>query len=146
MAKNVEFGSQIIGCCTLWKIKHFSLFTVFWNMNAVTCNQINTTGATSEAGTPELTPGFQWGSCYSIFSFMCMFCRSLFVLLYIFFWPLCCLFFFDIQILITPLVSSNSSYILLIKNVSSILYISCVLQVICVRLSFSIDVDTVSEL
>jgi hypothetical protein len=27
-----------------------------------------------------LYPGFQWGSCYSIFSFMCMFCRSLFVL------------------------------------------------------------------
>jgi hypothetical protein len=24
---------------------------------------------------------FYWGSCYSIFSFMCMFCRSLFVLL-----------------------------------------------------------------
>ena len=30
-------------------------------------------------------------------------------LLYFFFWPLCCLFFFDIQILITPLVSLNSS-------------------------------------
>ena len=28
------------------------------------------------------------------------------------FWPLCCLFFFDILILITPLVSSHSSYIL----------------------------------
>jgi len=41
---------------------------------------------------------------------MCMFCRSLFILLYLFFWPLCCLFFFDIWILITPLVSSNSSY------------------------------------
>jgi hypothetical protein len=27
------------------------------------------------------TPGFQWGLCNSIFSFMCMFCRSLFVLL-----------------------------------------------------------------
>ena len=27
-----------------------------------------------------------------------------------FLWPLCCLFFFDIRILITPLVSSNSSY------------------------------------
>jgi hypothetical protein len=40
---------------------------------------------------------------------MCMFCRSLFVLLYFFFWPLCCLFFFNIRILITPLVSSNSS-------------------------------------
>ena len=34
---------------------------------------------------------------------------SLFVLLYFFFCPLCCLFFFDIRILITPLVSSNSS-------------------------------------
>jgi hypothetical protein len=33
-----------------------------------------------------------------------MFCRSLCVLLYLFFWPLCCLFF-DMQILITPLVS-----------------------------------------
>jgi hypothetical protein len=35
------------------------------------------------SGVPEFTPGFYWGSCYSIFSFMCMFCR-------------CCLsFFFD---------------------------------------------------
>jgi hypothetical protein len=47
---------------------------------------------------------FKWGSCYSIFSFMCMFVLSCF-----FFWPLCCLFFFDLRILITPLVSSNSS-------------------------------------
>jgi hypothetical protein len=39
-----------------------------------------------------------------------VFCRSLFVLLYFFFSPLCCLSFFDIRILITPLVSSNSSY------------------------------------
>ena len=29
--------------------------------------------------------------------------------LFFFFWPLCCLFLFDIRILITPLVSSNSS-------------------------------------
>jgi hypothetical protein len=48
--------------------------------------------------------------CYSIFSFICMFCRSLFVLLYFFFWPLYCLFFFDIRIMIAPLVSSNSPY------------------------------------
>jgi hypothetical protein len=41
---------------------------------------------------------------------MCMFYRSLFIHLYFFFWPLCCLFFFDIRILITRLVSSNSSY------------------------------------
>ena len=39
---------------------------------------------------------------------MCMFCRSFFVLLY-FIWLLCTLFFFDIRILIAPLVSSNSS-------------------------------------
>jgi len=44
-----------------------------------------------------------------------MFCRSLFVLLFFFFWPLCCLFFFDIRILITPLVSSNSSYTILTR-------------------------------
>ena len=79
------------------------------------CNQIYTMGATSGAGTaypsraPEFTPSFQWGSCYSIFNFMRMFCRSLFVLQYFFFWPLFCLFFFDIQILITPLVFSSSS-------------------------------------
>jgi hypothetical protein len=52
------------------------------------------------------------GSYYSIFSFMCMFCRSLFVLLSFFFWPLCCycLSFFGLQILITHLLSSNSSF------------------------------------
>ena len=38
-----------------------------------------------------------------------LFCRSLFVLLSFFFWPLCCLFF-DIRILITPLVSLCSSF------------------------------------
>ena len=46
------------------------------------CCQINTKGATSGAGTahlsgaPDFTPGFQWGSYYSIVSFICMFCRS----------------------------------------------------------------------
>jgi hypothetical protein len=35
-----------------------------------------------------------------------MFCRSLFVLLYFFLWPLCCLSFFDLRLL----VSSNSSH------------------------------------
>ena len=79
------------------------------------CNQIKTTDATSGAGTtypsraPGFTSSFQWASCYSIFSFICLLCRWLFVLLYFFYWPLCCLFFFDIRILITSLVSSNSS-------------------------------------
>jgi hypothetical protein len=43
--------------------------------------------------------------------FCVMFFRSLFVLFSFFFWPLCCLSF-DLRILITPLLSSNSSYIL----------------------------------
>jgi hypothetical protein len=34
-------------------------------------------------------------SCYSIFSFMYMFCRSLFFALSFLFWPLCCLPYFD---------------------------------------------------
>ena len=54
-------------------------------------------------------PGFYRGSCYSIFSFMGNVCRSLFVLLSFNFWPLCCLSY-DLRILITPLVISNSSY------------------------------------
>jgi hypothetical protein len=43
--------------------------------------------------------------------FCVVFCRWLFVLLSFLLWPLCCLFFFDLRILITSLVSSNSSYI-----------------------------------
>ena len=36
-------------------------------------------------------------------------CRSLFILFSHLFWPLCSLSFFDLRIMITPLVSSNSS-------------------------------------
>ena len=42
-------------------------------------------------------------------SYMCMFCGLLFVLLSFFFWSLCHLSF-DLQILVTPLVSFNSSH------------------------------------
>ena len=41
--------------------------------------------------------------------FCVMFCRLLFVILSFFIWPLCCLFFFDLRILITPLASWNFS-------------------------------------
>ena len=41
--------------------------------------------------------------------FCVVFCRSFFVLLFFFFWPLCCLSF-NLWILIIPLVSSNSSH------------------------------------
>ena len=63
-------------------MKRLHLFRLTW-----ICIQINTTGVTSGAGTaypseaPKFTPGFLWGSCYSIFSFIFMLCRSSFVLL-----------------------------------------------------------------
>ena len=52
-----------------------------------------------------------------------MFCRSLFVLLCVLFWSLCCLFFFDIQILITPLVSTNSSFKFLFLYIGALISI-----------------------
>ena len=49
------------------------------NLNAhhQVCNKSNTTGnicgvvPAYTSGAPEFTPGFQWGSCCSIFSFLC---------------------------------------------------------------------------
>jgi hypothetical protein len=47
-----------------------------------------------------------------LFSVFCvMFCRSLFVVNKFFFWPLHCLSFIDLRLLVTPLVSSICSYI-----------------------------------
>jgi hypothetical protein len=79
-----------------------------WHRYFITFNQVMVTTVTlskwwlQHDRAPEFTPGFQWASSYLIFSFMCMFCRSLYVLSYFFFWPLCCLSFFDLRILITP--------------------------------------------
>ena len=59
---------------------------------------------------PSSPPVF-CGVCVARSLVLCvMFCRSLFVLLSFFFWPLCCLFFFNLWLLITSLVSSNFSY------------------------------------
>ena len=104
-----------------------TLIFVLFFFTDKSCSSINASGATSGAGTaytseaPEFTPVFLWGSCYWFFSFMCMICRLLFVLLSFFFWPLCCLFSFDIRILITLLVSSNSSYQIYMSNTAGAL-------------------------
>ena len=55
-----------------------------------------------------LIPGLQWGSCYSIFSFLCSVLQIVVYLFVSLFCPLCCLSF-DLRLLITPLVSSNFS-------------------------------------
>jgi hypothetical protein len=67
---------------------------------------------------------------FALLSFMFMFCRSLFVL---FVWPLCCLSF-DLRVLIIPLVSSNSSYLIQLT-------LTCkVERFLCILVSFSYNV------
>ena len=62
------------------------------------------------SGAPEFTTGFSGVLVMQSLVFCVVFCRSLFVLLPPLIWPLCFLSF-DLRILITHLVSSNSSYI-----------------------------------
>ena len=57
----------------------------------------------------------------------------------LFFWPLCCLFLFDIRFLIAPLVSSNSSYLRYMSlfchiGVQSIIIMLCFVLFVCLRL------------
>ena len=56
------------------------------------------------------TLGFLWGSCFRSLVICVMFCRSLFVPLSFSPWPLYYLSF-DLRLLISPLVSSNFSFI-----------------------------------
>ena len=112
--------------------KHFSVFSFFMTYHRA-CNWKNITGATSGSGTAytsgahEFTPSLAisgvHSSCYAIVRFMCMLCRSLFVLLsfnhcvvgpppdYGFWLPLWYLQILIIWLsnLITTLVFSNSS-------------------------------------
>ena len=104
----MEYLSQMIT-----DMFHFPVLSSFMTYHGV-CNQINTTGATSGAGTantsgaPEFTPVFS-GVCVtgSLVLCVCLVDRCLF------FWPLCCVLpytdsdypfgILDIWILITPL-------------------------------------------
>jgi len=90
-------------------------FSEYLTRKYLGCNEINTTGATSgtrtayTSRTPELYPGFSGVRVTRSLVLCVMFYRSLFVLLSFFFWPLCCLSFFNLRIWIIPLGSSNSS-------------------------------------
>ena len=66
-------------------------------------------GTTYPSGAHELNPGFIGDRVARSLVLCVVFCSYLFVLQSLFFSPLCCLSFFDLQIMITPLVSSNSS-------------------------------------
>jgi hypothetical protein len=82
-------------------------------------NRSNTTGATRGAGTsypsraPAFTADFSEVRVAWSLVFCVMFCRSLFVLLSFFPWPLYCLPFFDVRLLVTPLASSSFRHFLL---------------------------------
>jgi hypothetical protein len=74
----------------------------------------DTTGATSGAGTAYHSRPFQttWIFLRFLVGFVLLvliFCVC-FIDRCLLSWPLCCLFVFDIRILIIPLLSSNSSY------------------------------------
>jgi hypothetical protein len=97
-------------------IQHLRIRWMFYHRF---CNKSNKTGATSGTGTaylPEqlcslpIFSGFR--VTRSLATFVC-FVDGCFCSFVVFHSALCCLFFFDIRVLITPLVSSNSSWLLL---------------------------------
>jgi hypothetical protein len=64
-------------------------------------------GTAYPSGAPKFTPGFSGVRVTrSLVLHVCFVDRCL----HFFFWPLYCLSFFDLRILITPLVSSSFSY------------------------------------
>jgi hypothetical protein len=78
------------------------------------------------------------GSCYSIFNFMCMFCKSLFVLLYFFILAVCSYSIYGFWL--PPLVSSNSSFrstsVLLVRYALLIFLAFCVVFLIYLPSSY----------
>ena len=104
--------SQWSPICSICR-KHFRVLSVFTPYYRV-CNYINTTGATSGAGSagpsgaPEFTPVISGiRVTRTLASYVC-FVDGCFSFCTFFFWPLCCLFF-DIRILIALLISLISS-------------------------------------
>ena len=81
---------------------------------------INTTGATSGAGTayhsgtPEFTPIFSGVHVTRVTLVLCACCVDR--CLSFFFWPLCCLSS-DLRLLITPLVSSNFDHFVVCPSI-----------------------------
>jgi len=90
-----------------------SFMTFFDNRVCNKCYKMDTTcgaGTAYPSGALEFIPGFSGIRVARSLVFCEMFCRSLFVLLSFFFWPLHCLSFFDLRFLVIPLVSSNFYY------------------------------------
>ena len=83
--------------------QRFQYRTMFMSFNSNTTGVISGTGTDYSSGEDELS-----GACNAwSLVFYVVFYRSLFVLFSFFFWPLYCLFFFHLRILLTPSVSSS---------------------------------------
>ena len=98
-----------------------SLSAIFINITTRNMGAICRAGTAYPSWAPDFTPVFNGVHIARSLVFCEIFCRTLFVLLSFFFRPLCCLSLFNSQFLITPLVSSNSSY-LRRKDTTDIVY------------------------
>ena len=115
--------------CSIWR-KHFPVFSYFMTYHLL-CNSSVTGGAGTVYLSEHLSSSPVCNGVHVARSlvFCVVFCRSLLVLLSFLFWPLRCLFFFDLRILITPFVSAilrtldNSSTGVIIMDCSNLLYI-----------------------
>jgi len=85
-------------------------FPLWWHMHILTRRVLHVEPELhtlpEHLGSPPVCVGF----VLLHFNLCIVFCRSLFVLLPFFLWSLCYMSFFDLRILIIPLVSSNSSW------------------------------------
>jgi hypothetical protein len=99
------------------------------------CNKSNMLGANSEretadpSGTHEFTPVFSRVFVARSLVVCVVFCRSLYVIRSLCFWPLCCLHVFRWLLLKTSLASLNFSYIYLYA-VRSCIYINIYIKVV----------------
>jgi len=73
-------------CIVIFHVSRSTFYTILtsFDIHSLLLVQLSGAGTAYPSGAPGFTLGFWWGSCYSIFSFICMFCWSLFVLLYFF--------------------------------------------------------------
>ena len=100
---------------------------------------INMTAATSGAetayhsGTPEFTPVLSRVHVTRVTLVLCVCCVGR--CLSFFFWPLCCLSFFDLRILITPLVSSNVDHWVVCPSIYGFWLPLWYLQILTIELS-----------
>ena len=99
----------------------FVCISIFWYPARFPCQMMlvlfnsNTKGVTSGAGIASSSGALSSSPVFSgilvvrSFVFGVVFRRSVFVILFLFLWPLCFRFFFNLNTPMTTLVSSNSS-------------------------------------